>query len=202
MILSDSVKDGSSIPEAGDEIVTLGYRGNDDAARQSAIILAAYQTPDSGLQTPCIAQYVGINDFNLASHRYSYQAANGNKFVGDFSIIDNGTQTDIQDYIDTVAENLNSSINNSQTDFYKIQLTQASVSVDINDNLNVNVLGCIKHYYGNTVETLENPSQYVSVSLYFNATGETMAATWTDSPANYFRFSSTPHTQNFSTQTN
>lgn len=198
IVLSFTVKDGSSEPEVGDEIMQLGYRGSDDIERQSAIILSAYKTPDATVKSPAIVQYVGINDFNLSSHKYNYQSANGNKFVGDFSIVNNGSTTDITDYIDNIASGLNSSINNSQTDFYKLQLTQASVTVDINDNLNVNVLGCVKHYFGNTVETLANPSQFVSVSLFFNSTNETMSATWTDSPANYFRFQNNPHTQHFS----
>ncbi len=49
IVVSDSVKDGDSTPEAGDEIMQLGYRGNDDAERQSAIILSAYKSPDSGI---------------------------------------------------------------------------------------------------------------------------------------------------------
>lgn len=33
IVVSDSVKDGDSTPEPGDEIMQLGYRGNDDAER-------------------------------------------------------------------------------------------------------------------------------------------------------------------------
>ncbi len=33
IVVSDSVKDGDSVPEQGDEIMQLGYRGNDDAER-------------------------------------------------------------------------------------------------------------------------------------------------------------------------
>src|SRR3712207_7992600 len=49
--LSDSIKDGSSIPSVGDELSQLGYRGN-DLQRQSAIILSAYKSPDATVEAP------------------------------------------------------------------------------------------------------------------------------------------------------
>ena len=73
----------ASIPEPGDNLVQLGYRGNDDNDRRSAIIISAYKTPDTDLKSPSYAQYMGINDFNLKSHRGSYIDARGAKFVGD-----------------------------------------------------------------------------------------------------------------------
>ena len=73
-------------PETGDNIVQLGYRPNDDANRRSAIIIAAYKTPDPDLTAPSYAQYIGINDYNLKSHRQSYFDANGAKFLGDITL--------------------------------------------------------------------------------------------------------------------
>ena len=76
----------SSIPSAGDNLVQLGYRGNDNVDRQSAIIISAYKSPDPGVHAPSYAQYMGINDFDLASHRGSYIDARGAKFVGDITL--------------------------------------------------------------------------------------------------------------------
>ena len=76
----------ASIPEPGDDIVQLGFRGTDDYAdrkRQSAIIISAYMSIDTDLRAPSYAQYMGIDNFDLKSHRGSYIDARGAKFVGD-----------------------------------------------------------------------------------------------------------------------
>ena len=82
-------------PEVGDSIVMCGYRGTDDAARQSAIYISAYSSLDKGLTAPLIAQYQGINDFNLESHRKSYYDANRAKFIGEFEATDGQNIIDI-----------------------------------------------------------------------------------------------------------
>lgn len=82
-------------PEIGDSIVMCGYRGTDDAARQSAIYMSAYTSLDNGLTAPLFAQYQGINDFNLESHRKSYYDANRAKFIGEFEATDGQSIIDI-----------------------------------------------------------------------------------------------------------
>ena len=73
--LSNTVAAGSSIPEAGDNICQLGYRWLDSGSdkyksRASAIIIAAYETPDTEIVPPSYAQYEDIQDFSLSSqHR-------------------------------------------------------------------------------------------------------------------------------------
>lgn len=81
-------------PEVGDSIVMCGYRGTDDA-RQSAIYISAYSSLDEGLTAPVFAQYQGINDFNLQSHRKSYFDANSAKFIGEFEASDGQNIIDI-----------------------------------------------------------------------------------------------------------
>ncbi len=95
--ISTVTKDGTVNPEKGDAISMLGYRGTDDKARQSAIYISAYKSLDKGLTAPLLAQYQGINDFNLESHRKSYFDAVGAKFVGNFEV-SNGQN--IEDFID------------------------------------------------------------------------------------------------------
>lgn len=94
--LSKTIVDGTLNPEFGDSIVMCGYRGTDDDARQSAIYISAYSSLDNGLTAPLLAQYQGINDFNLESHRNSYYDAIGAKFVGEFEV-SNGQN--IEDFI-------------------------------------------------------------------------------------------------------
>ena len=96
--LSKSVYDGELNPKVGDEIAMLGSRNNEDQQRQSAIYMAAYTSLDQGLTAPCFAEYKGINDFSLSSHRHSYIDATGASFTGDFRIDNNTT---IQDYVNS-----------------------------------------------------------------------------------------------------
>ena len=93
--LSKTTVDGTLNPEFGDSIVMCGYRGTDDHARQSAIYISAYKSLDGGLTAPLFAQYQGINDFNLQSHRKSYYDAVSAKFIGEFEATDGQNIIDI-----------------------------------------------------------------------------------------------------------
>lgn len=93
--LSKTTVDGALNPEIGDSIVMCGYRGTDDSARQSAIYISAYTSLDNGLKAPLFAQYQGINDFNLQSHRKSYYDAVSAKFIGEFEATDGHNIIDI-----------------------------------------------------------------------------------------------------------
>lgn len=95
IVISSNVCDGTVNPEKGDSIVMCGYRGTDDAARQSAIYISAYSSLDNGLTAPLLAQYKGINDFNLESHRNSYYDAVSAKFIGEFEATDGQNIIDI-----------------------------------------------------------------------------------------------------------
>lgn len=99
IVLSSSVIDGSSVPEAGDKICQLGYRGTDDNARQSAIILSAYKSPDPNVTAPSIVQYAGINTFSLNGCIVNQLSPTDNIFTGEFKVISNGTTTDVVDLI-------------------------------------------------------------------------------------------------------
>lgn len=91
--------DGSSIPEVGDKICQLGYRGNDDPARQSAIILSAYQSPDPNVTAPSIVQYAGINSFSLQGCIVNQMSPSQNLFTGEFKVVNGSTTTDVIDLI-------------------------------------------------------------------------------------------------------
>lgn len=98
--LSDTTKDGTGIPAKGDKIAQLGYRGTDDTPRQSAIIISAYQSVDTGITPPYYAQYRGIDDFALATHRYTWFAANGNQIRGDLKIETGASVDDLIENVD------------------------------------------------------------------------------------------------------
>lgn len=70
--ISDDDYDGIIDPEVDDEIVMLGYRGNDDEARKNAIYISSYASLDKDLIAPLFVQYKGIDDYDLASHKYTW----------------------------------------------------------------------------------------------------------------------------------
>lgn len=111
--ISSTDCDGTVSPEVGDSIVMLGYRGTDDAARQSAIYISAYSSLDSGLTAPLLAQYRGINDFNLASHRKSYFDAKGSRLVGDFETSSGQT---MEEYVDGQVSGVSNELNGLRND--------------------------------------------------------------------------------------
>ena len=124
----------TSIPSIGDNVIQLGYRygENDaDASRSSAIIIAAYNTPDSELTPPSYAQYTNIKDYELSTYRRTFIDAKGSRFVGNFYVDAN---TSIQDIIDQTAHttyHLHIAYANSadgKTDFTKIPLSDVSYS--------------------------------------------------------------------------
>lgn len=90
--------EGSDEPKVGDRLMVLGNK--DDASRQNAIVICAHKGLDAGLTAPYMAQYVGINDFDLASHRESWWGYDAdhkasNHFTGKFSISGSSGSTPI-----------------------------------------------------------------------------------------------------------
>jgi len=124
IVISATDCDGTVNPESGDSIVMLGYRGTDDADRQSAIYISAYSSLDSGLTAPLLAQYRGINDFNLASHRKSYFDAKGSRLVGDFETSSGQT---MEEYVDGQVSGVKDSLDN-KADKSDLEAVSSSIS--------------------------------------------------------------------------
>jgi hypothetical protein len=107
-----------SIPEAGDNLVQLGNRGNEETGfngtnrRQNAIIIAAYNGPDSELVAPYYAQYQGIRTFALSPCRKTYFDAKGANFVGNFKLTNGHTIQEEMDYVAQQRYNANAYKNN------------------------------------------------------------------------------------------
>ena len=97
----------SMTPSIGDECVQLGNRT--DATRQAAIVISAYNSQflDKGLKAPSIAQYAGINDYNLGNHRLNIISNGLNQFKGAYS---NNSGQDIENIIATTASTLDGKI--------------------------------------------------------------------------------------------
>ena len=76
-------------PAVGDDIAQLGYQGTDDPNRQCATYESTYVSLDTELKPPFSADYRGISDFNLATHRTTYHDAKGGVFDGTLKILDN-----------------------------------------------------------------------------------------------------------------
>lgn len=95
--LSDTDKDGTSIPEAGDEIVQLGNRS--DSTRQSAIILSSIASIDPNATAPSIVQYTGINSYTLNGRILNKIAADETTLTGNFKVVTGNTTTDVIDLI-------------------------------------------------------------------------------------------------------
>ena len=135
----------SAIPSAGDNVCQLGYRyteltnpTQDDINRASAIIIAAYNTPDNGIVPPSYAQYQNITDYSLGSHRKSYFDATGCYIVGNFAVQAAGSTTPLDDYIKSFnnanpLEGFISTNNNQTVDLIVLQTDNSNKIYDLNN---------------------------------------------------------------------
>lgn len=85
--------DGCTVEaDLGDAVAQLGSRSA-DKKRQAAQMIAAYKSPDTGVEAPCWVQYVGINSFVITEdNRLNRVAYNGNVFKGSFVAMSEGEQ--------------------------------------------------------------------------------------------------------------
>ena len=140
----------SAIPSAGDNVCQLGYRYDmlqnptqDDISRASAIIIAAYKTPDTGIVPPSYAQYQGIGHesnyrWNLGHYRGSYFDATKAKFIGEFEVQAAGSTTPLEDYIKSFnnanpLEGFITTNNNQPVDLVVLQTDNSDKIYDLNN---------------------------------------------------------------------
>lgn len=93
------------------------------------------------MKSPAICQYTGINDFNLASHKYTWFAGNGNNIRGNLKV-QNGTS--VEDLItefavdeDAIIAHINSSLGTTGIDIINQRITLTAANTVINGNLNL-----------------------------------------------------------------
>ncbi len=97
------------MPKVGDELAQIGNRKNKE--RQSVIMTCAYNSFDGDLKVPYWVQYMGVNDFKLATHKRTWFAANGSQVTGDFKVkgADGGLES-AEDYMDRLVRENNSAL--------------------------------------------------------------------------------------------
>ena len=166
--ISKTVFDGVLNPEVGDSIVMCGYRGTDDAARQSAIYMSAYSSLDEGLTAPLLAQYQGINDFNLQSHRTSYYDAVGAKFVGDFEVEGKNVIDYIKDKVDDKYSSLSVTVDGINTKVVNntSEITKLGNNLDITNNNITSLQKTVTDNYS----TLDQKADGISAKVSENTT--------------------------------
>lgn len=144
---------GSTVPAAGDEIVQLGNRN--DAARQAAIILAAY-----GNDAPYIKMYRGINSYKLDGKEFvSFSRKEVNiiadvfKWSSGESVKDyiDGSVGEVQDKVDEVSGKVEDAVERlAEQQNYIAALQQTSE--DLQDQID----GAIESYFEKTDPTISN----------------------------------------------
>lgn len=176
----------ASIPSAGDNIVQLGYRTSynnpeDDPNinRQSAIIISAYKSIDNGgmledetvvdpIVAPSYAQYIGIDDFHLYTHRQSYIDGKGARFIGDISLcsVNGKALTDtIQDSVKMILVDTASVMMNTQEGSNTVtSLTPSTI--------NIKMLTVIDD---DTVQLDTVPEGYRVQLTYYNASNQVVS---------------------------
>ena len=145
--VSDIDKDGTSIPEAGDEIVQLGNRS--DTTRQNAIILSSVTSPDANVTAPSIVQYKGINSFTLNGKILNQMAANGNTFTGNFMVVNGNTVDNVLNLISGTTPTIHT---DSEAAFLMVTSSNELDSLNDAQNLPTNV----RLYDGSTLIDFSN----------------------------------------------
>ena len=99
---TDHSKNTVDIPQVGDDLVQIGNRDNKE--RQSVMMSCAYNSFDPELKPSYWAHYMGVNDYDISKHRYTWFAANGSNVTGNFKVqsADGGLES-IEDYVKGLA---------------------------------------------------------------------------------------------------
>lgn len=144
---------GSTVPAAGDEIVQLGNRN--DAARQAAIILAAY-----GNDAPYIKMYRGINSYKLDGKEFASFSRKEVNIIADVfkwssgeSVKDyiDGSVGDVQDKVDEVSGKVEDAVERLAEQQNYIAALQQTAE-DLQDQID----GAIESYFEKTDPTTSN----------------------------------------------
>ncbi len=144
---------GSTVPAAGDEIVQLGNRN--DAARQAAIILAAY-----GNDAPYIKMYRGINSYKLDGKEFASFSRKEVNIIADVfkwssgeSVKDyiDGSVGEVQDKVDEVSGKVEDAVERLAEQQNYIAALQQTAG-DLQDQID----GAIESYFEKTDPTTSN----------------------------------------------
>lgn len=135
---TDKDKYSVSTPRSGDNIVQLGNRTKED--RQAAIVISAYNDGylDPEIKAPSLAQYQGINDYTLKTHRLNVISKGLNQFKGAYlNNAGKNLDTKIDDLSTTVSDktsDITQTIDGIKTRVSNTETSISNVSKTVSDN--------------------------------------------------------------------
>ena len=135
---TDKDKYSVSTPRSGDNIVQLGNRTKED--RQAAIVISAYNDGylDPEIKAPSLAQYQGINDYTLKTHRLNVISKGLNQFKGAYlNNAGKNLDTKIDDLSTTVTDktsDITQTIDGIKTRVSNTETSISNVTKTVSDN--------------------------------------------------------------------
>ena len=153
----ESPQDIGDIPKVGDDLVQIGNRDNKE--RQSVMMSCAYNSFDPELKPSYWAHYMGVNDYDISKHRYTWFAANGSQVTGNFKVqSDNGGLESIEDYVKGLASE-NSSV------LYKLVMSSSQFNVKADGSFSPEFISIYAYKVQGENLTQLSPSENVSVRV-------------------------------------
>lgn len=147
----ESPQDIGDIPKVGDDLVQIGNRDNKE--RQSVMMSCAYNSFDPELKPSYWAHYMGVNDYDISKHRYTWFAANGSQVTGNFKVqSDNGGLESIEDYM-----------NGLTTNTYKLVMSGSQFNVKADGSLSPEFISIYAYKVQGENLTQLSPSETVKV---------------------------------------
>ena len=148
---NESPQDIGDIPKVGDDLVQIGNRDNKE--RQSVMMSCAYNSFDPELKPSYWAHYMGVNDYDISKHRYTWFAANGSQVTGNFKVqSDNGGLVSIEDYM-----------NGLTTNTYKLVMSGSQFNVKADGSLSPEFISIYAYKVQGENLTQLSPSETVKV---------------------------------------
>lgn len=160
---NESPQDIGDIPKVGDDLVQIGNRDNKE--RQSVMMSCAYNSFDPELKPSYWAHYMGVNDYDISKHRYTWFAANGSNVTGNFKVqSDNGELESIEDYVKGLATN---------TIVYKMSISPSLYYINADGTAAAQVVNISAYkIQGDKMTQLQDSDKvqvYVSIGVYGKA---------------------------------
>ena len=148
---NESPQDIGDIPKVGDDLVQIGNRDNKE--RQSVMMSCAYNSFDPELKPSYWAHYMGVNDYDISKHRYTWFAANGSQVTGNFKVqSDNGGLESIEDYMKGLTTNT-----------YKLVMSGSQFNVKADGSLSPQFISIYAYKVQGENLTQLSPSEKVKV---------------------------------------
>ena len=154
---NESPQDIGDIPKVGDDLVQIGNRDNKE--RQSVMMSCAYNSFDPELKPSYWAHYMGVNDYEISKHRYTWFAANGSNVTGNFKVqSDDGGLKSIEDYMKGLASK-------NSAELYKLVMSGSQFNVKADGSLSPEFISIYAYKVQGDNLTQLSPSETVKVRV-------------------------------------